>query len=454
MALLSVAAKEDRAAGVPIDITFQNRGDRLIGLGFWNGLLMLLTLGLYSFWGKTEVRRRLWSFIRLNDEPLEYTGRGKELFLGFLIALIVVVLPITVLGMAVALYFPNNRTAIALYQATIYLVFFLLIGNAIYRAWRYRMSRTRWRGIRTALIGSPTSYGWLYFWTIALPFGMIALAAGLLAWLIGPEVGGVIMISGLLLGSWILPWRANKLQKRLTTDMRFGDRPLTFDGTSGPLYKAYTFAWLGSVVIIFAALVAIAAIAISNNIVPDAFTDPTRPPPIDAARYITLMAAIAFGAFVLVAIISAWYRASQVKHFARHTHFDRATFRSEVTGKGLAWIVVSNWLLRAIGFILAIAVAAALFRAFGLFPQLPDAADPETPVTTLMGDMGRSVIAVVSFVTFTTITGTFAQFRSARYFMSRLKLDGSVDLAAIAQSQATDPKRGEGLAQVFDIDAF
>ena len=67
-----------------IDITFDGRGGRMIGLGFINGILKVLTLGLYSFWAKTEVRRRIWSATRLNGEPLSYTGTGKELFLGFL----------------------------------------------------------------------------------------------------------------------------------------------------------------------------------------------------------------------------------------------------------------------------------------------------------------------------------------------------------------------------------
>ena len=57
----------------------------LIGLSFINTLFRLTTLGIYHFWAKTEVRQRIWSAIRINDEPLTYTGRGMELFVGFLI---------------------------------------------------------------------------------------------------------------------------------------------------------------------------------------------------------------------------------------------------------------------------------------------------------------------------------------------------------------------------------
>jgi hypothetical protein len=54
----------------------------------------------------------------------------------------------------------------------------------------------------------------------------------------------------------------------------------------------------------------------------------------------------------------------------------------------------------------------------------------------------------------TTVASTFAQFRWVRYFVSRLKLNGPVDLGAVLQGQDQGIKRGEGLAQMFDIDAF
>ena len=38
--------------------------------------------------------------------------------------------------------------------------------------------------------------------------------------------------------------------------------------------------------------------------------------------------------------------------------------------------------------------------------------------------------------------------------MSRLKLDGPVNLQQVLQGQDLGLRRGEGLAQVFDLDAF
>ena len=81
----------------------------------------------------------------------------------------------------------------------LYLLFFLVVGNAMYRAQRYRLSRTEWRGIRGGLVGSPGAYGWTYFWTLAGPVAAIAVDR----WrcrldATAPAVGGAIMFLGLI----------------------------------------------------------------------------------------------------------------------------------------------------------------------------------------------------------------------------------------------------------------
>ena len=76
---------------------------KFLGLSLKNGLLNLVTLTLWRFWGKTEVRRRVWRGVRLNDEAFEYTGRGVELFVGFLLALVVLGAPLLLVVFGVQL---------------------------------------------------------------------------------------------------------------------------------------------------------------------------------------------------------------------------------------------------------------------------------------------------------------------------------------------------------------
>ena len=45
-------------------------------LAIVNFLLNLVTLTIYRFWAKTNVRKHIWSCVHINGQPLEYTGRG------------------------------------------------------------------------------------------------------------------------------------------------------------------------------------------------------------------------------------------------------------------------------------------------------------------------------------------------------------------------------------------
>jgi uncharacterized membrane protein YjgN (DUF898 family) len=53
--------------------------------------LEFITLGFYRFWLATDMRRHLWSNTHVDGDAAEYTGRAKELLIGFLVALAILV---------------------------------------------------------------------------------------------------------------------------------------------------------------------------------------------------------------------------------------------------------------------------------------------------------------------------------------------------------------------------
>ena len=57
-------------------ISWVHPPEGFLGLSLLNGVLRILTLGIYHFWGKTEVRQRIWSAVRIDGEPLDYRGTG------------------------------------------------------------------------------------------------------------------------------------------------------------------------------------------------------------------------------------------------------------------------------------------------------------------------------------------------------------------------------------------
>lgn len=200
-------------------ITFaRERADffRLVRRG---ALLELFTGGFYRFWLATDIRRALWSGTSIDGDILEYTGTAKELLIGFLFAL-------AILAPSYLIYFligieAERAKAFASFPL---ILFFYAFGQfAIFRARRYRATRTVWRGVRLWMLGS----GWAYSWRACL-WGLLTL---------------------LTLGL-VLPWRESALERYKMRHLHYGDLPARFDATGSELFKQGWWLWLLSLPII------------------------------------------------------------------------------------------------------------------------------------------------------------------------------------------------------------
>lgn len=144
-----------------------------LGLLVRGAFLLLVTLGIYRFWFTTDIRRFLWSNTELAGETFEYTGTARELLLGFLFAIAVLV-PLYVALFAVSLA-PGLGVLSQLSSAIAFVLLMVLGQFAIYRARRYRLTRTIYRGVRFNQTGSAWRYALCaMFWS-----AMVVLTLGL-----------------------------------------------------------------------------------------------------------------------------------------------------------------------------------------------------------------------------------------------------------------------------------
>jgi uncharacterized membrane protein YjgN (DUF898 family) len=355
-------------SGVPITVTYVPRTG-LARLAIINFLLNVITLSLYRFWAKTRVRRHIWSCIHINGESLEYTGTGKELFLGALIVFLLFILPIVLIFIAAAIWLGPEHPITAFYQVAISIIVLLLTGMAIYRARRYRLSRTLWRGIRGTLVGSAWRYTLLYF--------------------------GSWLLWAFTLG-WSTPAMNVELQQRITRDMRFGETPFTFKGSAGPLYPSYALCWFLVTILVIAGVMLGSGFLLSLYNMGGVTDFPWQ-----AWLGIGIIAAPA--AFLSYFLIWAIYQSREMNAFAAYTGFDAARFR----------------------------------------------------LTASAGSLGMLWIGNLAILVFTIGIGMpFILQRNIRYICDRLTVDGTVDVESIRQSQQPLAKRGEGLADAFDIDSI
>jgi uncharacterized membrane protein YjgN (DUF898 family) len=125
--------------------TFHGTGGSLFGIYIVNMLLSTVTMGIYYFWGKARVRKYLYSQTEFDGDRFSYHGTGKELFLGYLKAMLVLagVWGTMVLSQR---YFPPG-------QILAVIVFIGLVPFALYGSMRFSMSRTSWRGIHFSFRG-------------------------------------------------------------------------------------------------------------------------------------------------------------------------------------------------------------------------------------------------------------------------------------------------------------
>jgi uncharacterized membrane protein YjgN (DUF898 family) len=197
----------------PMPVAFSGSRGEFFDLVKRGAGLEFVTLGFYRFWLLTDIRRHLWSNTLVDGDAAEYTGRGKELLIGFLVALAILV-PIYLGYFLIGLEAEHYQA----FASIPLIAFFYLFGQfAIFRARRYRMTRTVWRGVRFWMTGS----GWIY-----------ALQASL--W-------GLLMI--LTLGL-VLPWRAAALERYKMRHSHFGDLQGSFEGRGWEFFKRGWWLWL------------------------------------------------------------------------------------------------------------------------------------------------------------------------------------------------------------------
>ena len=294
-----------------IGVTFDQRGKilDLLPIVVTNAFLNILTLTIYRFWGKTRVRLYLWNNIFLCGDRLEYTGTGGELIRGFLIVITFIFLPMGALNTIIEFSTgPVGYLSIPRNIIFPMLVWFL-IGIAVYRARRYRLSRTRWRGIRAHQTGSAIIFGLKY-----LSFGILNL---------------------ITLG-WIYPIMRIRLLEQMINNTWFGDRQFNFNASVVKLYATFALSWFGS-------LASIIIFSILTWLTID--FEAALPKILTKTTIATAMTNIS-ACFFIILLVFCWYKAREISLIARSTRFEGLTFTLDASTLSLLYLVLGNFLIK------------------------------------------------------------------------------------------------------------
>ncbi|WPR72198.1 YjgN family protein [Flavobacterium sp. NG2] len=185
-------------------LDFHGKGSDFFGIVIVNWLLTILTLGIYYPWAKAKQLQFVYSETSLNGDSFSFHGTGKEMFKGFVKAILIFLVLLIVVISIVYIF-----DIVFLGPLLFYVAIFAILPFAIHGSYRYRMSRTSWRGIRFGYRGDRTEFIKLFFKWI----GLTIITLGIYG-----------------------PWMAMNMRNYLLGNVRFGDAEFEYDGDGGDYF--------------------------------------------------------------------------------------------------------------------------------------------------------------------------------------------------------------------------
>lgn len=394
---------------------YSGRWREILPIVLMNLVLTFLTVGIYRFWAKTRIRRYFVSRASFLNDPLEYTGTGLELFIGFLIVLAILV-PVSVGSGMLQQFLVTPGTdpmSILTFQLAYMFAFYFLFNVAVYRAQRYRLSRINWRGIRGGQEGS------------ALRYALYALGLGVL------NLGTVFLLYPLM-RRVLIGYRLNNAS--------FGTEKIHFFGGMAKLFVAWLLPWL--MMIGLFALLGFASWEIGTH------AHQTGTSPDQIAKDIAALAGPVTYSLVAVALLLPftfiWYRAVEIRYWINNSGFDRLVFESRLKSIHLLGPYTVYITL------LVLIVGTAVYAAGLILPENIAVAREYSGGFFLQGLVGFIALILVGGLLQPMIIQNLVLANLCR----TLTIQGSFSPDALFQSQLEIPRSGEGLADALDVDAF
>ncbi|MGJ8547076.1 MAG: DUF898 family protein [Sulfitobacter sp.] len=428
--LHAAAAQTPPPVPQSMQVGFVGSRGALFKLAMITGLYTILTLGFYRFWMKTRMRRWYWSAIRPGGHPMEYVGDPWEKLLGFFIAVVVLTFYIGIVNLLLMFVsfsvFNGNGAGYLASVAGIIPVWFY----AQYRARRYVLARTRWRGVRFGLEKGAWGY---------------ALRA-LMHWAI------TIVSCGIL---W--PRMTFYLEKYKTDRTFFGSARLHQGGRWPMLYRAAIPSMIGAGLIAFAALWMLLdpVLSVSLDEMPGEFIeflDLLGTGLYDGQLNMPARLFLILPGIALLLYGALHYRYVCKRLLANHKTADGISLHSELSGPRVVGIFSMgsfvSYLMLILGIGAAVMVGAMIF-GFALIAN--NAALDNFPQWLIIA-LGAAVY-LAAFLMWSVLYNAFVTYPLMRHMAATLRLPRCEGLAGVSQRARDEFAEAEGFADALDLGA-
>jgi len=289
--------------------------------------MMLLTLGWSRFWGRTRIRRYVWNHLSVLGDRFEYRGRGIELMIGFLLALLLVAAWSGLMYLVWLYVFHEKPFAsfglFDLFSLSVVLVGFPLAYVGHYAGLRYKLSRTRWRGIRCGMAGSAWGYG---------------------------ATATFLQFANAMTGYLLTPVVSVNLARPRIANTRVGTMPFAFAGRAGDIYGRYLgyyflniLAWVAAAVATFMAVGGtLETLGVSSDDFLKLFAHPSL-------HTVVVLLLVAFGAYILFGLLilplRCWWQAYLMRYLVTHSRSGNVLFATAISTWQMWGFLVLNYLI-------------------------------------------------------------------------------------------------------------
>lgn len=328
-------------------IQFKGSGTEYFKIWIVNVLLCIITIGIYYPWAKVRTRRYFYANTEYADRYFDYHATGKQLFLGYLIG-VLILLALQVVG-----------SVLPTIGVILPIVLFAFIPWIIWRSLKFNMRMTSFSNVRFSFMGDLKPSYIIYMLIPVLGYAAIALlifGSGMLmksldegsSLIFAFILFAVGIIAALAIGVFVFGMFTKKAAEYQISQTKFGQGNFFININTEKFIKIQLKKTLIIIGCLFILLVLTGLIFASA--LPGGFNLSHISSNIEGANASSLLAVgvvvIYFGFIATFLFATAYSFSRQRQYLFENTTLDKViTFKSTVSAKRYFYILLTNMLL-------------------------------------------------------------------------------------------------------------
>ncbi len=426
-------------------LNFDGKSFEYFRIWIVNVLLTIVTFGLYFPWAKVRTNRYFYANAKLDGRNFEYHATGKQLFIGYLIA------------MGLFILYTILQQVSPILGLVLFVAFLLALPWIVWRSMIFGLRMTSFSNVRFGFVGK---IGPAYLNYLVLPVGLYLLFFGLIgiAYMAvkslnsaGENIGPAILV-GVIMGIITLVyaiWAFAYLKKRNTTyqlnGTRYGQGIFQTDIHVGPLLKyallGLLFGIIGQIIYTLIAGVVLSLFVDFETISSMGGAAAKNPEliPMILPVLMPIIVALYLGLIFILVLAGSYVISRQRRYIYDNTRLDgKISFASTLKARSLAWVSLTNLIAIIIPLIVAAALLGGIQAAYG-----------PGNFTGLLISAGVGLAAV--FVA--GLVFCWAKVRMARLMLTGTHVDTQVGFDEyVTEKQSQESSLGDQIGDAFNVD--